>query len=1066
MRNKADNPEKRRGGDLFIVDNSDAQWKVRRYLHEWCQIAGSMDVASAYFEIGSLLSLDGEWQKLDSIRILMGDEVSKRTKQAFVAALMRIEEILDESIESEKERNDFLLGVPGIVEALQAGKIECRVYRKKKFHAKAYITHGRLDVVGSAALIGSSNFTLPGITENVELNIQVRREVELLQEWFEEYWKEAEDVTPEILRVIERHTCEHTPFEVYCKSLQEFFRGHELTASEWELASPEAGGSHMYSVLDQYQKEGYHNMLKIARQYGGAFLCDGVGLGKTYIGLMVIERLVMQERKRVALFVTKSARVPVWERALRRYLPHVGGVSGGDFSNLVIFNHTDLGREKDFPYRFERMKELADAIVIDESHHFRNPGVKGTGERRPSRYRILHDLMEGPHGPKQLFMLTATPINNRLDDFRHMTELFSRQQDDYFSSMLGIHSLRGHFISMEHEIKRLLDAGEEAEGTTETNLAEARQILAADYLFQSLVVQRSRAYVVKSQQQEGIPVTCFPTREPPKVVDYSVKKTYGRLLDIVEDAFAKEHPLFVLGIYYPLAYFKWPEESDEIRKKKAFEENRQKQVVSLIRTMFLKRFESSAHAFERSCNRLLLKLLAWITRHSETEAENRRLEIWKRQHDKLIGYVHSRQLEFWGGDEEDADEDIITEEMLEDVEYLPRDEYNVEDILADSYMDLNQIAEFLNELQKFKPRHDDKLKALIKLLKSDEILCKHKVLIFTEYAETARYLKAQLQEEGIKGVDEVDSGVKRDRGEIIQHFAPYYNDSSSVELAEQNIMEIRVLISTDVLSEGLNLQDATRVINYDLHWNPVRLMQRIGRVDRRMDPEVERKIIDDHPEQKELRGKVAYWNFLPPDELEVLLRLYKRVSLKTLRISKTFGIEGKKLLRPEDDYDALKQFNAAYQGTTTPIEDLRLEYRNILKEYPELENRLKSFPGRVFSGKKHPSKGTKAVFFCYRIPRPDHSSPGPNGELTWTEEVGETKWYLYNLADDKILEEPAEIVDLIRSTPQTPRQCEIERKTLSEIRAKIDKKIKNTHLKKLQAPIGIKPILKAWMELC
>src|SRR4029079_17199273 len=119
----------------------------------------------------------------------------------------------------------------------------------------------------------------------------------------------------------------------------------------------------------------------------------------------------------------------------------------------------------------------------------------------------------------------------------------------------------------------------------------------------------------------------------------------------------------------------------------------------------------------------------------------------------------------------------------------------------------------------------------------------------------------------IKGVAEVDSSTTLDRGEVITRFAPYYNGSSSVELKKEKVEEIRVLISTDVLSEGLNLQDATRLINYDLHWNPVRLMQRIGRVDRRLNADIEARIVADHPDQKTLRGTVAYWNFLPPDEL-------------------------------------------------------------------------------------------------------------------------------------------------------------------------------------------------------
>lgn len=1044
------------GSELFIVDNSDQDWKVLQYLRDWCQLSQAIDIATGTFEIGSLLSLDGAWQKVDQIRILMGDEVSLRTKRAFIDRLDRAKNRLDASLESEKEKDDFLNGVPAIVEALHSGRINCRVYRKEKFHAKAYITHARHAVVGSFGLVGSSNFTYPGLTENVELNVQiVGSQVNTLQEWYEEHWNKAEDVTPEILRTIEQHVREYSPFEIYAKSLQEFFRGHEMTVSEWEKDD-----SRMYPILDQYQKEGYQALMKIAQQYAGAFLCDGVGLGKTFIGLMVIERLIMRERKRVALFVPKAARTDVWERALRQYLPHVGGIGGGDYSNLVIFNHTDLNRGGDFPYRLERIKEMADVIVIDEAHHFRNPGIKGTGEQKPSRYRKFFELIDGPQGPKQVFLLTATPINNSLDDFHHMVELFSRRQDDYFKTTLGIHSLRGHFIRMERDLKQILENTQNYDSTIETNLAEAEQVLKGDELFQKLVVQRSRAYVKQSQLQQGSSVAMFPTREPPKVADYSIKKTYGRLLEIVDRAFAKEKPLFVLGIYYPLAYPKNPENSIDPWTK-----NRQKQVVALIRTQFLKRFESSAHAFHRSCERLLLKLLAWVTKHSETEPEKNRLERWKLQHAELIGYVQDQQLELWGNEEDEPGEDIVTEEMLEDVEYLRRDEYKVEEIIEDTFLDLDQVAKFLDELRQFQPKHDDKLKALIKLLKTDPVLKNHKVLIFTEFAETARYLHRQLQDVGITGVEQIDSGNKRNRGEIILRFAPYYNLSSSVELAAEGIQEIRVLISTDVLSEGLNLQDATRLINYDLHWNPVRLMQRTGRVDRRMNPEIEDRLLADHPDQKALRGKIAYWNFLPPDELDILLGLYTRVSHKTLCISKTFGIEGKKLLRPEDDFDALRDFIHAYEGDQTPVEVMRLEFQELLKEQPDLATRLDAFPGRVFSGKEHPSSEAKAVFFCYRMPKPDYAMEAVDGNLPWTEEAGETKWYLYNLADGAILDEPAQVVDLIRSKPDTPRVCEIEQKTLSQIRVKIEKHIKNTYLKNMQAPLGVKPILKAWMEL-
>ena len=170
------------GGDLFIVDNSDINWKVRSYLSDWCELSSSIDIATGYFEIGALLSLAEKWQAVDRIRILMGDAVSYRTKRAFARGLERIQGQLEQSLEGEKAQNDFLEGVPAIVEAIRSGKIQCRVYRREKFHAKAYITHGRLAVLGSFALVGSSNFTYPGLVENAELNVQIKGpEVGLLQ---------------------------------------------------------------------------------------------------------------------------------------------------------------------------------------------------------------------------------------------------------------------------------------------------------------------------------------------------------------------------------------------------------------------------------------------------------------------------------------------------------------------------------------------------------------------------------------------------------------------------------------------------------------------------------------------------------------------------------------------------------------------------------------------------------------------------------------------------------------------------------------------------------------------
>jgi hypothetical protein len=1035
------------GRSLFIVDNSVEGWTGLRYLREWTGIAKSFDIATGYFDIGSLLALDGHWQGLEKIRVLMGAQVMAPTRKAMLAGVTaRAANVLDASIEVEKDPNPFLHGVPAIVDALKAGQIECRVYDRDKFHAKAFITHAKLEVVGSQALVGSSNFTRPGLTDNVELNIQVQssREVEQLQEWFELYWEQAREVTPAVIHTIERHTQEFTPFEIYAKSLQEFFRGHELTATEWDETR-----SRMFPHLDRYQKEGYGALLNIAHQHGGAFLCDGVGLGKTFVGLMLIERLVLHEGKRVVLFAPKAAREAVWDPHLREWLGHIGT---SDFTNLAVFNHTDLTRHGDFPDRFRRIAELADAVIIDEAHHFRNPGVRGEdGASAPSRYWRMFDLLDGTGRPKSLYLLTATPINNRLSDFRHMAELFTRRDQSYFARTLGVNNLQAYFNRLEKDLSQRL--GTDAPDVSE-HIAEAQEVLTTDAVLRSLVVQRSRAYARASQIQETGEAAAFPEREAPRVASYSIRKTYGRLLDMFEQAFQKDAPLFTLAIYYPLHWYRGPDASID-----PFEMGRQQQVVGLIRTQFLKRFESSVVAFELSCDRLMKKLLAFVDVHSETEPERKRLERWKLRYAEVLGYAQQRELEFWGAvDNPETDDDVVSEEMRAAAQRLDRSQYDVVEMLQETYDDLDQLTTFLDEARKFDPTRDDKLQRLIALLRTKD-LASQKVLIFTEFADTARYLDRWLNEAGITGVAQVDSGTKGNRERIIKRFAPYYNGSSSAELAKRGESDIRVLISTDVLSEGLNLQDAARLINYDIHWNPVRLMQRIGRVDRRMSLQVEARLAADHPEVAQERGRVRFWNFLPPDELNAILSLYENVTRKTLLISRTLGIEGKKLLTPEDDFEALKDFNAAYEGTKTSVEEMHLEYQALLAADPVLDSRLAALPRAIFSGRQRVPEGARGVFFCYSLPALDKEL----GEFT--HDAGSTRWYLYDLDRDTIADEPADIVSNIRSTPATPREATTRETTLVELRRRIERHITNSYLKRVDAPVGVKPILKCWMEL-
>jgi len=1032
---------------LFIVDNTDDNWKAENYLMEWCEIAKQFDIATGYFDISALLTMEEKWQGLDKIRILMGDEISLRTKQAFDKALNEKMSILDESIESEKEGNDFLKGVEAIVDAIRSKKIECKVYKKKKFHAKAYITYEKVTVRPPVALVGSSNFTKNGLSTNIELNVQIdsSAEVKILQKWYEDHWNEAVDVSVDLLNVIERHLFEYSPFDVYAKSLQEYFRGHEETITEWERSK-----SLMYAEISQYQREAYHSLMKIAKQWTGAFLCDGVGLGKTFVGLMLLERFV-HDKKKVVLLVPKSGRKAVWEENIQEYLP---ALMNNPYVSLKIYNHTDLLREaskdKDFPAEFEHIRNQADVIIIDEGHNFRN--------HASGRYKKLFSLMEGG---KQLFLLTATPINNSLLDLKDQMDLFTQGDDKFFSAApLGIHSLRGDFIKKEKALRVV--AGDNDSAISDE---KAREILNSDELFRTIIVQRSREYVKKSlAQEESDKDVVFPQREDPQVAPYSLKKIYGGLLDIVTKAFNRTKPLLRLPLYslYDtdsttgeyIYYIGNPDDVDDM------ERGRQVQVVALIRVLLLKRLESSVVSFRETCENLILKLFSFIELHDPTISQR-----WCNQHEDILSSIKENREGEW--DDED-DEDIIPDELKYAWEKLDPTQFNVPKLVMDTVLDLDQLIDFLEEIVDFDYDKDDKVKTLIKLLQTDEDLKNEKVIIFTEYQATAKYLEESIIKKGFTNVFRIDSTIQTDRNLIMKRFAPFYNKTTPDKLEDElGLNQIRILISTDVLSEGVNLQDARLILNYDIHWNPVRLMQRIGRVDRRMDPKLEKKIIDFNPTLQEKRGTVRFWNFLPPDELNDILSLYNRVTHKTLRISKVFGIEGKRLLTPEDDYDALKEFNHSYEGETSHLEEMHLLYQKILKNNPDLQGRLIKMPKRIFSGKAKINSATKGVFFCYKLPVLIRE--GEND--FWNITDGITQWLLYDIEKSMIISDAMEIDPQIYSDPQTNRIVKMDKTTLVDIRKKVEADIDKNYIKRNQVPIqdeddnSLKPQLIAWMEL-
>ena len=508
----------------------------------------SLDVATGTFEIGSLIALDSFWKNLNKLRIVMGDETTKRTKTELVNALKRLS---DESIEKEKEKNDELKGLYAVRDALDKKIVEAKVYSKAKFHSKAYLMKLKPPHLSNYGIVGSSNFTEPGLCRNVELNLLTSEQMHLeaLQSWFNNHWKEAEDIRDDLIQVIQPHIKHYSPFEIYVKALYEYFLGKEVPTSAWEET-----GSKIYPILDELQQIGYRQALWIAENWGGALICDGVGFGKTYIGLMLIEKFI-HERKRVLLIVPKSARESVWEKRLKEYLPEeYGGAYSGN--QIIVVNHTDLHREN-FAEYLEQIKNKADIILVDEGHHFRTPASQ--------RSEKLFDLVDHKGNKKKIFFLTATPVNNSLFDILHLIEYFSGKERKYFQK-LGINDTRAYFIKMERAIEIKMGIKRENEDQEsffpDFDITEAEKVLRHDTLFKELVIQRSRDYAKKFFAKVSNDKLYFPERDIPKVAAYKLADIYGDLFTRIKKSFNKKDPFLDLKIYNPENYKKKEEKKD------------------------------------------------------------------------------------------------------------------------------------------------------------------------------------------------------------------------------------------------------------------------------------------------------------------------------------------------------------------------------------------------------------------------------------------------------------------------------------------------------------------------
>ena len=421
--------------------------------------------------------------------------------------------------------------------------------------------------------------------------------------------------------------------------------------------------------------------------------------------------------------------------------------------------------------------------------------------------------------------------------------------------------------------------------------------------------------------------------------------------------------------------------------------------------------------------------------------------------------------------DEDSEEDVQLPEFDLVFEDLNPEEFDLETMVEAAFDDLDQLKRFLEIILQGGVEQDNKYSALKRLLTDrkapmDEGYGKEfvdqKVLVFTEFADTARYLHKRLVADGMADVDRLDGSRNNDRLKMIQRFAPFYNNQNSDE--RNKLKPLRVLVTTDVLAEGVNLQDGTVIVNYDLHWNPVRLIQRIGRVDRRRNSDLEKQILVESPQLAGSRDTIYIRNFLPPKAIEKLLRLQSRVGTKAWRISATLGIPTGKLLDEQDDFDDVKvfdNFRKQLYGELSPLETLRLKWLKMCADDPSLLNRVEAIPGGVGCAV---SGESDALFACFQFPEPVTAEENGAQVIRWKRTGKSPKWIL--VRDGDLCEDLLEIDAAITPSPDALVASVSDKQKIMNSLAKTRKDIWNELRAKNDIPLqSDSPSTQTWMSV-
>lgn len=957
---------------------------------------GKMDIVTGYFTIFSLSKLYEELPEENYYRIISSEMVGDDYKMDVIVNLLSDDMDITNIGNLDKHARQAIA-------FLERETVDMRAEIPDFCHAKAYIFRNSNPTHSNYYVTGSSNLTPAGIglkaVPNVELNIaetcnNSNADYTELRKWYEDIWAKARTEVPEdsdnkrspkvpvkeyFIRKIKEYFRKYSPEEIYYKILFELFNADlDLEGGiEHQKDMSLLQTSVIWNTLFNYQQKGVISLIKMLRKYNGAILADAVGLGKTFSALAVIKYFETQNYTTVLLCPKKL------EHNWTQYLKGAQSRFEKDEFDYQVRFHTDFQNDRmQLSYNRYRLDYLQTRkrilVVIDESHNLRN--------EKSSRYiDLLESLIKNQPGQEsrdvKVLMLSATPINTGLKDVKGQFNLIGHGDDQAFNNAeFGVESLSNTFRDAQYKYKQWCDEPDRTIGSFIKMLPQR-----FFNLTDKLIVARTRKLIEKTLGEDlGFPEKAAPDNVYQGVDHFGPFTSTEQIYKAFED--------LALTAYQPSMYL---HETPKAARKEAAAEwnddiNRERFLVKMMSILFLKRLESSWY----SCMTTIKKVL-------DIHEQTLQL-VLAFEENKANGTLPNPE-----DDINDEDDDIIDDTFsLRKGEIKLSDLKNLGGFKRGLQHDVNQLTKIYKALQDFEKKYrsqqeqDLKLDKLTEILNKKKTLPNKKVVIFTAYADTAKFLFDELQARGfdrmasVSGQNIYTTGnhSKSNFTEVLQSFAPfskmyneldwsslydeanldrerYFNDEKRRWVVRYDLWKelihqhrpryaqllddgIDILIATDCLSEGQNFQDADLQINYDIHWNPVRLIQRFGRIDRIGSP----------------NKTISCVNFWPATSFEEYLALEARIQNRMT----IMNLVGTEVLPPNEKYLQMVQDNTIQDKNadrllkeltensisdiesprTLSLKDFSFEtYRQDLVEYYERQQDFyRRMPNGVFSG--------------------------------------------------------------------------------------------------------------------